>query len=141
MSIKSLNPYLSFDGDAAKAIALYESALGAKADGVMRFSEMPGHPIPPELADRIMHAKLLVGPAVLMVSDSMPGTPRVVGNNNTVALHFDDPAEAERMFTALSAGGRVDMPLADAFWGAKFGLLTDAFGVKWMFNCELPKAG
>jgi PhnB protein len=140
MSIKSLNPYLNFDGDAHKAIALYESALGAKAEGVMRFGDMPGQPAPPEVKDRIMHAKLQVGGGVIMISDGPPGRPRVTGNNNYVALHFDDPTATAKTFEALAAGGTVEMPLQDTFWGAKFGMLTDVFGVHWMFNCELPKA-
>lgn len=140
MSIKSLNPYLNFDGTAAKAIALYESALGAKADGVMRFGEMPGGDFPAEVKDRIMHARLQVGPGVIMISDTMPGQPCKQGNNVEVIVHYDDAAEMAKAFDALAAGGTVGMAIHDAFWGAKYGFLTDAYGVRWSFHCELPKA-
>ena len=62
-----------------------------------------------------------------------------------VGLRYDDSedddnvAEEERIFAALSAGGQVAQPLQDTFWGARFGMLTDKFGMHWMFNCELPK--
>ncbi|MFN2447196.1 MAG: VOC family protein [Vicinamibacterales bacterium] len=55
-------------------------------------------------------------------------------------LDFDNVADMTQRFEALGAGGKVTMPLQDTFWGAKFGTLTDAFGVQWMFNCE-HKAG
>jgi len=42
-------------------------------------------------------------------------------------------------FDALSAGGKITMPLQDTFWGAKFGMLVDAYGVSWMFNCQTQK--
>jgi PhnB protein len=56
-----------------------------------------------------------------------------------IALDYTDLAEMEKAFTAMSAGGQVGVPIQDMFWGAKFGALTDAYGVKWMFNCETKK--
>lgn len=140
MSIKQLNPYLNFDGTASKAIALYERALGAKVEGIQRFSEMPGAKASPEGSDRVMHALLRVGPATLMISDTQPGMPLTVGDNVYVCLDFDDAAEMAQKFDALAAGGQVSMPLQDTFWGAKFGMLADAYGVRWMFNCTLQKS-
>jgi PhnB protein len=57
------------------------------------------------------------------------------GNNVYLNLEPDTRAETERLFNALAAGGKVEMPLKDMFWGAYFGSLTDRFGIKWMFNC------
>lgn len=139
MSIKSLNPYLMFDGTAEKAIKLYERALGAKCEGVMRLGDVPGNPPPLEYKDRIIHATLHVGSSVIMVSDSMPGTPVPKESNTEVCLHFEDAAEMAKVFDALAEGGTVTMPLQDTFWGAKYGTLTDAFGIRWMFNCDLKK--
>jgi PhnB protein len=139
MSIKQLNPYLNFDGTADKAIKLYERALGAKIEHLQRFSDIPGSKPAPENANRVMHALLRVGAGVVMISDGQPGTPHVVGNNVHICLDFDDPAEMSGKFDALAAGGKVTMPLQDTFWGARFGMLTDAFGISWMFNSELKK--
>jgi len=139
MAIKQLNPYLNFDGTAEKAIKLYERALGAKTAHIQRFGDIPGSRPPPESANRVMHALLRVGPGVIMISDTQPGDAPVVGSNVHVCLDFDSPDEMSGKFDALAAGGKVTMPLQDTFWGAKFGMLTDAFGIKWMFNCELKK--
>jgi PhnB protein len=139
MSITKLNPYLNFDGTADQAIKLYERALGAKTEHIQRFSDMPGNKPAPESANRVMHALLRVGAGVIMISDTQPGNALVVGSNVYVCLDFDEPGEMADKFEALAAGGKVGMPLQDTFWGAKFGMLTDAFGICWMFNCELKK--
>ena len=139
MSIKSLNAYLFFDGTCEKAIKLYESALGAKAEGVMRYSEIPGNTPAPENKDRIIHALLHLGGGSVMVGDSMPGTVHSTTTNVHVCLGYDDPAEMARAFDALSVGGKVEMAIHDAFWGAKFGTLRDAFGIEWMFTCDTKK--
>ncbi len=57
-------------------------------------------------------------------------------SNVHVCLHFDDIPDMKRKFEGLAAGGKVTMPLQETFWAAQFGMLTDAFGVRWMFNCE-----
>ena len=136
MAIKKLNPYLNFDGTAAKAIKLYEKALDAKTDNVMPWASAPGQPQTPETKDRIMHAVVHIGEGVVMLSDARPDDPTTVGTNVHVTLDFDDAADMARKFEALSAGGKITMPLQDTFWGAKFGMLVDAYGISWMFNCQ-----
>jgi PhnB protein len=139
MAIRQLNPYLNFDGTAAKAVALYEKALGAKTENIQRFGDVPGMPVAPENKDRVMHALLRLGAGTIMLSDGQPGVPVTAGNNAHVTLDFDDAVDMGHKFEALAAGGKITMPLQDTFWGARFGMLTDAFGINWMFNCELKK--
>lgn len=86
-----------------------------------------------------MHALVRVGPGTIMVSDAMPGQPVASETNTHVCLDFDDPQDMTTKFDALAVGGIVTTPLQDTFWGAKFGTLTDAFGIRWMFNCMLQK--
>lgn len=139
MAIKDLNPYLTFNGTAEQAIKLYESALGAKTESLMRWGDVPGMNVPAEQGGRVMHALLRLGESVLMAGDAMPDRPVAKEGNAHVCLHFDDIADMAKKFEALAAGGQVAMPLENTFWGARFGMLTDAFGVRWMFNCELKK--
>jgi PhnB protein len=140
MAIRQLNPYLNFDGTAEKAIKLYESALGAKSDNLMRFGDTPGTDVRPEYKSRVMHARLHVGQGLIMVSDTPPGMPVATDSNTHVCLDFDDTTDMAKKFDALSRGGKVTMPLQDTFWGARFGMLTDEYGIKWMFNCEQKKS-
>jgi PhnB protein len=140
MSVQKLNPYLLFNGHGAEAIRLYETALGTKVEHRMGYGDVPNAKDPAKFGDLIIHALLRVGTETLMLSDAHPDQPPVqVGNNVQVALHFEDPAAMEKAFQALSAGGKVTQPIQDAFCGAKFGMLTDAFGIGWMFDCPIKK--
>lgn len=140
MPAKDLTPYLFFNGTADKAIELYTKVLGAKAE-VMRFKDAPpgAFPYAPSDANRVMHALLTIGPVKFMLSDTPASQPEPAGGNVQLHVGFDDLEELEQKFNALAAGGKVTMPLADAFWGARFGALTDAYGIRWMMSCELPK--
>ncbi len=142
MAIKSINPYLMFDGTAEKAIKLYESALGAKAEHVMRYGDSPGVEHCKTEADkaRVMHGSLRIDGSVIMVSDGPPGMAMPTDGNVQISLDFDDIADMSKKFDALAEGGTVRLALHDSFWGARFGMLTDAFGIRWMFNAELKKS-
>jgi PhnB protein len=138
MAIRQLNPYLNFNGDAAQAIATYQRVLGAQLEGdISRFGDQPG--VPEEARQRIMHARLRLGGGLIMISDGNVHQPVNVGDNVHVALDFDDLEEMARCFDGLARGGTVKMALTDTFWGARFGMLVDAFGISWMFNGELKK--
>ena len=132
-SVKGLIPHLHFSGEAAQAIAHYERALGAHTAALMRWRDLPDGGVEGDEAERVMHARLLVGPATLLVADRVTGSPSVP-SNGTILLELDDADEMARRFEALATGGRVTMPIHDAFWGAKFGILEDPFGVTWMFH-------
>lgn len=139
MTIQKLNPYLNFNGDAEKAIDLYRSALDATVEGdVMRFGDHGGGS--PDVAKRVLHAVLRIGSGVIMLSDPPPNVQIPPGGNQHVSLDFDDVQEMERRFHALSVGGKVSMPLQDTFWGARFGMLTDAHGINWIFNATKKPA-
>jgi PhnB protein len=135
--MKEIVAYLNFDGNCREAMTFYKKCLGGELM-LSPFSEMPGDH-PKEAGDRIMHARLVNGRASLMASDTMPGMPFKPGNNFWISVHTDSLEETERAFTALSENGKVVMPLQDTFWGARFGMLTDQFGLNWMFNFEKPK--
>lgn len=135
MAILNINPYLNFDGTATQAIELYQRALGAKVEFLQRFGDVPNMPSPPELKDRVMHAQLQIGEGKLMISDTPPGDTIVGSGNSYIAIHFDDVADATARFEALAKGGQVTMALAETFWARRFGMLVDAFGTRWMFNC------
>jgi len=140
-TVKQLNPYVCLNGTVEQAIRLYESALGAKVESLQRYGETPGcGPVAPEHQQWIVHAALRIGPGVLMLTDATPDRAVPAESNVSIALDFAEPAELERAFAALGAGGTVVCPIMDSFWGAKFGVLTDAYGVSWMFNCQIKQA-
>jgi PhnB protein len=132
--VKEIVTYLNFDGNCGEAMKFYEKCLGGELH-LMPFSETNvDHP--KEAKDRIIHARLRNGSAVLMASDTMPGMPFQQGNNFAVCIQCESLEEIEQVFTAIGEKGKVTMPLQDTFWGARFGMLTDRFGINWMFNFE-----
>jgi PhnB protein len=135
MTIKAATPYLILSGKAPRAIDFYQRALGATTEVVMRFGDMDAS-CPEAQRNRIMHAALRVGSALLMLSDGGPGDTPPTGGPVNVALDFDAPEETRRCFDALATSGKVVQPIAPAPWGALYGELVDEFGIRWMFNCS-----
>lgn len=142
MTITKITPSLIYDGKAARAAVLYERALGAKVESLMRFRDATamGRPAPPGYEDRVMHALLRIGESAVMLMDAPPGVAVATASNVQIALDLDDPAEMAQRFDALGSGGVVTLAPHDAFWGARFGMLIDAFGIRWMFSCPAKKA-
>jgi PhnB protein len=137
--MKEIVTYLNFDGTCRQAMEFYKNCLGGELF-IMAFSEVPGA-LPPEAQDakdRIMHATVSKGGHRIMASDSLPGMAFHPGNNFSVSIHCDSVEEAETLFAAFGEKGKVVMPLQETFWAARYGMLTDQFGMNWMFNLEGP---
>ncbi|HJR15302.1 MAG TPA: VOC family protein [Gemmatimonadales bacterium] len=135
-----INPYLNFNGDCQVAFKFYEKVLGGRIESMITHGDSPiANEVPATWHDRVLHARLVVGDAVLMASDSPPEQyeqPRGL----YVSLNLQDPAEADRIFYALAEKGSVTMPIEQTFWAARFGMLVDRFGIPWMINCAAPAA-
>ncbi len=131
-----LRPYLFFYGRCEEALNFYKGIFGGKFDAVMRMKEgPPDMPVFPNWEDKIMYAQFESGAVKFNASDGRPDTASVDGNVS-LSLSTRDEAEATRIFNQLAEGGEVEMPLADMFWNAKFGVLKDKFGLEWFINCE-----
>ncbi|MET0463647.1 MAG: VOC family protein [Chitinophagaceae bacterium] len=133
-----VNPYLIFDGNAEEAFNFYKSVLGGEFSSVSRMSDAPGtENLTENEKNRLMHIALPITEQVtLMASDCGPGMGEgfLIGNNVNISIHTDSREDADRLFSGLSAGGKVEMPIADMFWGDYFGSFIDKFGVNWMVN-------
>ena len=130
-----VQPYLFFGGRCEEALEFYRAALGAEVLMLMRYKESPEPTpgLPAGFEDKIMHAYFRVGRTELMASDGMHhGDPEFDGFSLSVAVR--DEGEAERVFAALSDGGKLEMPLAPTFWSPKFGMVEDRFGLSWMVS-------
>src|SRR5262249_40571709 len=128
--------YLLFNGTCRDAMTFYAAALGGKIDAMMTYGDSPAGPHnPPEMKDRVIHARLTVGDAVLMASDAPEGGER---KGFSVTIQTDTPAEVDQLFAALSESGQVTMPPGETFFSKRFCMLTDKFGTPWMINCPQP---
>ena len=140
--MSKVNVYLLFDGNCEEAFNFYKSAFRTEFEMLSRFNETPQQegrpPIPDKDAEKILHVSLPIGENVLMGSDGGSNWSEFhkQGNNFSVSVTVEEREEVDRLFSALSEGGEVNMPVEYTFWGEYFGMLTDKFGVKWMVNCK-----
>lgn len=132
-----VQPYLFFEGRCEEAIEHYRTVLGAEVTMLTRFEDSPD-PLPPGMVPpgsegKVLHASFRVGQSTVMASDgACSGKPSFQGVK--LALTVPDDAEAERLFTALSEGGQVELPLTKTFFSPRFGMVADRFGVSWMIS-------
>ena len=136
----SINPYLNFKGNTEEAFNFYKSVFGGEFTTLQRFKDTPeADKIPASEKDKIMHVSLPIGKGnTLMATDAIEsmGQKLTVGNNFYISIGADSEEETTELFNALSAGGKVTMPLGKTFWGAYFGMFTDKFGIQWMVNYD-----
>jgi PhnB protein len=135
-----LNPYLMFDGKCEEAFKAYHKILGGEIVAMLPHEGTPAEGnVPPEWRKKIIHARLVSNGMVLMGSDAPPDRYEPM-KGFSVTLNVKEPAEAERVFTALADKGTVNMPLGETFFATKFGMCVDKFGTPWMIVCEKAQA-
>ena len=142
----SFSPYLHFHGNAAEAMATYGAIFGGSPD-IVTFGQFGQ--ADPAIAGQVMHSSLRAGPGLLIMASDTPsemgGGYDVAGNTSVAVISDgsdpDDDAALTGWWDALSDGATIIAPLAEAPWGGKFGMLTDRFGVRWMFDITAVGTG
>ena len=138
-----INPHINFNGNAEEAFTFYKSVFGGEFTKIMRFKDLssPEFPIAESDANKIMHIALPIGKNFLMAND----VPEIMGktneneNRSKIFLNTESKDEADRLFAGLSAGGQIEMPIADSPWGSYFGMFRDKYGIEWMVAFEQVK--
>jgi PhnB protein len=136
--MKALHPYLDLGGKCREAMTFYRDVFGGELT-LNAFSDF-GMDMPEPMKNLVMHSELRADGLVLHASDGQPHHPANAGTNVSLSLQLVDEAEQTRIFDALAQGGQVLQPLADVPWGARFGMLTDRYGLQWMLNCPKKQA-
>jgi PhnB protein len=132
-----INAYLHFNGNAEEVLEFYRGALGGEVE-IMRFAGSPAAAsVPDDWGNKVLHGVLRSPAGQLMASDATKDRVNNPGDNFSLSIGTEDEAEADAVFAKLSAGGTVTMPFEKTFWGAKFGMVTDKYGISWMVNCQL----
>ncbi len=132
---------LSFQGQCREALEFYKSVLGGELRTFPYKDAPPGMPVDKKYDGWLMHGWLQIGDQAIMGADMPPEfAPNIdkPKNDFDVTYHTDTPAEAKRVFDALSEGGKVGMAFAETFWSPGYGSFTDKFGIPWMINTQ-PK--
>jgi PhnB protein len=133
---QTMYTYVNFAGTCAEAFRFYERHLGARIGMMMTHGEAPDQTtVRPELKNAVLHARLSIGGTELMGADIPTAEPM---RSAYLSLLVDSDAEAERVFSALSDGGTVFMPIQETFFATRFAQLRDRFGINWMILRERP---
>ena len=131
-----LIPYLMFrEGKCREAFTFYAHALGGDIVSSVTYGEM-GPDMPEPMRPLVANIHLVMGDASIMGSDAMENADGQA--TTSVNIEVDSVEEAERIFAAISEGGRVRMPMAESAWAKRFGMVDDRYGQPWMVNCTKP---
>ncbi len=139
-----INPHINFNGNAEEAFTFYKSVFGGEFSKIIRFKELstPEHPISKKEENKIMHIALPIGNCNMLMGNDVPelmGLANENENRSKIAITADSKEEADKLFTGLSAGGQVEMPIDDSPWGSYFGMFRDKYGIEWMVDfASLP---
>jgi PhnB protein len=137
-----INPHINFNGNAEEAFEFYRSVFGGTFSKIIRLKDIASleFPVPEQEAEKILHIALPIGNNLLMGNDVPESMGPVNENENRskISISGESREEADRLFNGLSAGGNVEMPMEDSFWGSYFGMFRDRFGIEWMI--EFTKA-
>ena len=140
----TINPYINFNGNAQEAFNFYKSVFGGEFGDIVRFKDLESSefPVPENEANKIMRITLPIGDNVLIANDVPASMGRVSENENRskIAVSAKSLAEAEKIFTGLSKGGTVEMPLDQSPWGTHFAMLRDQFGIEWTVEFDPSEA-
>lgn len=134
----AINPHINFNGNAEEAFTFYKSVFGGEFAKVIRFKDLasPEFPVSEKEENKIMHIALPIGNSVLMANDVPESMGRTNENENRskIVISADSKEEADKLFSGLSAGGQIEMPIDDSPWGSYFGMFRDKYGIEWMVD-------
>ena len=139
----TINPYINFNGNAEEAFTFYKSVFGGEFGSITRFKDIASDdfPVPENEANKIMRITLSIGSNVLIANDIPEIMGRVNENENRskIAITAESKEEADRIFNGLSAGGTVEMPMAESPWGTSFAMFRDKYGIEWTVEFDAKK--
>ena len=137
---REITPYLMFDGKCRDAMTFYQQVLGGALD-LMTYGQADPNAQAAD-KDKVIHARLESGTTVIMASDSGKGNPVKDGDDVWLSLQCGPASEVDALYAKLSAGGQSPQQPQNTFWGSRFGMLVDKFGVQWMLTSDpLPGSG
>ena len=135
-----INPHINFNGNAEEAFNFYKSVFGGEFAKIMRFKDIasPEFPVAEGEANKIMHIELPIGKNVLMANDvpEFMGRTNENENRSKISISAESREEADKIYSGLSAGGNVEMPIADSPWGSYFAMFRDKYGIEWMVDFD-----
>ncbi|MFL9483426.1 VOC family protein [Chitinophagaceae bacterium LWZ2-11] len=141
-----INPHVNFNGNAEEAFTFYKSVFGGEFARVVRFKDIASSefPIPEKEENKIMHIALPIGKSNVLMGNDVPeilGKVNEKENRSKISISTESKEEADKLFTGLSAGGEIEMPITDSPWDSYFGMFRDKYGIEWMVEFDPKNTG
>jgi len=139
--MRTINPWINFNGNAEEAFTFYKSVFGGEFAKIVRFKDLSSaeFPVADNDANKIMHIALPVGKHNVLIANDVPGfMGRVNENENRskISVSAESREEADKIFNGLSAGGDIEGPIGDSPWGSYAGMFRDKYGIEWIVEFD-----
>ena len=136
-----INPHINFNGNAEEAFTFYKSVFGGTFTKIIRFKDLANaeYPVAEKEENKIMHIVLPIGNGSMLMANDVPemmGRTNENENRSKIVITAESRDEADKLFSGLSAGGSIEMPIADSPWGSYFGMFRDKYGIEWMVDFD-----
>ena len=137
----TINPHINFNGNAEEAFTFYKSVFGGEFAKIIRFKDLtsPEFKVAEKEENKIMHIALSIGKCNMLMGNDVPEFMGKTNENeirSKIAITAESKEEADKLFNGLSAGGQIEMPIADSLWGSYFGAFRDKYGIEWMVDFD-----
>nr|WP_294872486.1 VOC family protein [uncultured Pedobacter sp.] len=139
--MRSINPWINFNGNAEEAFTFYKSVFGGEFTKVIRFKDLASaeFPVAEHEANKIMHIALPIGKNNTLIANDVPefmGRVNESENRSKISVSAESREEADQIFNGLSAGGDIEGPIGDSPWGTYAGMFRDKYGIEWIVEFE-----
>ncbi len=137
--MKTINPWINFNGNAEEAFTFYKSVFGGEFAKVIRFKDLAGpeFPVPEKEQNKIMLITLPIGQNNMLMANDVPeimGKVNEHENRSKISIVAETKEEADKLFNGLSAGGEVEGPMGNGPWGSYAGMFRDKYGIEWIIE-------
>jgi PhnB protein len=139
--MRTINPWINFNGNAEEAFTFYKSVFGGDFTKVIRFKDLASDEfqVPENEANKIMTIVLPIGKHNVLIANDVPefmGPVSENENRSKISLSAESREEAEKLFNGLSAGGDIEGPMDESPWGTYAGMFRDKYGIEWIVEFD-----
>ena len=139
--MRSINPWINFNGNAEEAFTFYRSVFGGEFTKIIRFKDIATaeFPVGEKDANKIMHIALPIGKNNKLIANDVPefmGRVSENENRSKIVVNTESREEADRIFKGLSAGGDVEGEIGDSPWNTYAGMFRDKYGIEWIVEFD-----
>jgi len=139
--MRTINPWINFNGNAEEAFTFYRSVFGGEFTKIIRFKDLASDEfqVAESEANKIMTIILPLGKHNVLIANDVPefmGRVNENENRSKIAVSAESREEADQIFNGLSAGGAVEGPIGDSPWGTYAGMFRDKYGIEWIVEFD-----